>query len=99
MQETESSGRFRTLPRRLDVHDDDDVQDHRAGLVDADDLERLAADVQGIADLLGLALRVGVLAGDLAADDDVRLALVLRVEERPSPFSLRARGKTALRRF
>ena len=33
-------------PRRLDVHDDDDVQDHRAGLIDADDLERLAADVQ-----------------------------------------------------
>ena len=68
-------------PRRLDVHDDDDVQDHRAGLIDADDLERLAADPQGVADLLGVALGVGMLAGDLPADHDIRLASVAGLEE------------------
>ena len=34
-----------------------------------------------VADLLGLALGVGMLAGDLAADDDVRLALIAGLEE------------------
>ena len=64
-----------------DVHDDHDVQEHRAGLVDADDRERLAADLERVADLLGAPLGVGEVAGDLLADDDVGLALVLGAED------------------
>ena len=46
-------------------------------------VERLAADLQGVAHLPRLALRVGMLAGDLAADDDVRLSPVAGPEEPP----------------
>ena len=75
------------LPRHADLHDDRRVGDERAGLVEADDRELLAADPQGLPDGLGRAVGVGELAGDLRADHDVLPADVPDVEE-PPPAAL-----------
>ena len=55
--------------------------------------------LQGVAHLPRLALRVGMLRGDLPADDDVRLSLVTGLEEPPLAVLPEGRGNTALRRF
>ena len=52
----------------------------------SDDLKRLAADQQGVADLLGGAVAIGVIAGDLGADQDIGLADVVELEVPPAPF-------------
>ena len=75
---------------RGDVHDDRVVQQHRAGVIEADDRERLAADPELAADRAGMTAGGGEVAGDRGADDDVRLAVIAIVQE---PASALIRGK------
>ena len=69
---------------RVDVHHERHVDQDRAGLVDADHLNGFVPIADRLADLLRLAVGVGVVAGDLGADQDVGLAHVGRVQEPPA---------------
>ena len=73
-------------PGGLDLHDDGGVDQERAGLVEADHVEFLAADQDRVAHFLGRAVGVGVVAGDLGADQDVGLADVVHREKPPAAF-------------
>ena len=71
----------------------DDVQEHRPGVVDADDLERLAADLERVADLARLAVGPGWSRAILRLMTMFGFPRSLGLRNRPSLMAL---GKTAL---